>query len=195
MKRISAQRVLTVSLVAVLGLATLASADKKTTVTKPFKVKGGGVAPEGLRPPGEVTTHLIDGTATHLGHHTGEGNFDIYSLAPTSPTTLEGTFGSHDACVFVAANGDELVCYYGRLDKGAADVGTFEITDLDITPDGPLVEAFFIAEFVVQPESTGRFAGASGNWIMYAQTEPFILGSSDPVAYTWEGEGTLTLPK
>jgi hypothetical protein len=184
-----------VGLIAILGMATLAGAAKKTSVTKPFKVTGGGIAPEGLRPPGEVTTHLIDGTATHLGHHTGEGNFDIYSLAPTSPSTLEGTFGSHDSCVFEAANGDELVCYYGRTDKGAADVGTFTINVLDLTPEGPLVEAFFIAEFVVQPESTGRFAGASGSWIMYAQTEPFILGSSDPVAYTWVGEGSLTLPK
>lgn len=165
-------------------------------VTKPFKVSGGGVAPEGLRPPGEVTTHLIDGTATHLGHHTGVGTFDIFTLAPTSPTTLAGTFGSNEACVFVAANGDELVCYYGRPDKGAAAVGTFEITVVGVTEGGdPIVEALFIAQFVVQPESTGRFAGASGTWIMFAQTEPFVLGSSDPVGYTWEGEGTLSIPK
>jgi hypothetical protein len=55
--------------------------------------------------------------------------------------------------------------------------------------------ALFIAQLVVQPESTGRFAGASGNWIMYARTEPFILGSDDPVVYSWEGEGTLSIPK
>jgi hypothetical protein len=195
MNRRVSRRVLAVALVVIFGLATFASAGKKTSVTKPFKVKGGGVAPEGLRPPGEVTTHLIDGTATHLGHHTGEGSFDIFSLAPTSPSTLEGTFGSHDTCVFEAANGDELVCYYGRTDNGAAEVGTFTINVLDVTPEGPLVEALFIAEFVVQPESTGRFAGASGSWIMYAQTEPFVLGSSDPVAYTWEGVGTITLRK
>jgi hypothetical protein len=190
-----ATRVVIVGLVAVFGVGTLGVAGKKSEVTKPFKVKGGGIAPEGLRPPGEVTTHLIEGTATHLGKHTGEGNFDIYTLIPTSPTTLSGTFGSHDPCVFVAANGDELVCYYGRPDKGAAAVGTFEITILDATSEGFLVEALFIAEFVPQPESTGRFAGAGGSWIMYAQTEPFILGSDDPVAYTWEGNGTLTLPK
>ena len=196
MQRDSLRTIGTALLVAVLGMATLAGAAKKTAVTKPFKVTGGGVAPEGLRPPGEVTTHLIDGTATHLGHHTGEGDFDIFTLVPTSPTTLEGTFGSHDPCVFVAANGDELVCYYGRTDKGAAEVGTFEITVVGGTPEAPLVEAFFIAEFVVQPDlSTGRFDGATGSWTMFAQTEPFILGSSDPVDYTWEGEGTLTLPK
>lgn len=59
----------------------------------------------------------------------------------------------------------------------------------------PIVVADFIAEFVPQPESTGRFAGASGGWIMYAWTEPFVLGSNDPVYYSWEGEGTLTFPK
>src|SRR4051812_32593406 len=113
MSRASALSVRAIVLIAVFAMATLAVAAKPATVTKPFKVTGGGIAPEGLRPPGEVTTHLIDGAATHLGHHTGEGNFDILSLAPTSPTTLEGTFQSHDPCVFIAANGDELVTYYG----------------------------------------------------------------------------------
>src|SRR5262249_49115552 len=143
-----------------------------------------------------LTTHLIDGTATHLGHHTGEGSFDILSLGdPTPLGTLEGTFASHDPCVFVAANGDELVTYYGRTDKGAAEVGTFVITILGITSEGLLVEVEFHAEFVVQPESTGRFAGASGSWPMIANSEPFILGSADPVAYTWNGEGSITLPE
>src|SRR5262249_9854584 len=129
-----------------------------------------------------LTTHSIDGTATQLGRHTGQGSFDILSL---DLTTFEGTFASHDACVFVAANGDELVTYYGRTDKGADDVGTFVITVLGSTSDGNLiVQAEFFAEFVVQPESTGRFAGASGSWFMIANTEPFILFTSDPVAYT-----------
>lgn len=30
---------------------------------------------------------------------------------------------------------------------------------------------------------------------MIANTEPFVLGSSDPVGYRWEGEGTLAFPK
>src|SRR5215467_4373253 len=121
MMRISAWKFLIVTLVA-CGIATWATAAMPTGVTRPFKIKGGGIAPEGLRPPGEVTTHLIDGTATYLGRHTGEGSFDILSL---DFTTFEGTFASHDPCVFVAANGDELVTYYGRTDKGAAAVGTF----------------------------------------------------------------------
>jgi hypothetical protein len=187
------QRAVTVLATVVALVWAAAPADAQ--VTKPFKVTGGGIAPEGLRPPGEVTTHLIDGTATHLGRHTGEGNFDIYSLDFTSASTLGGTFGSHDPCTFVAANGDKLVCYYGREDKGADDVGTVQITILDITAEGILVEAFFVAQFVIQPESTGRFAGASGSWIMYAQTEPFILGSEDPAAYWWEGEGEVTVQR
>ena len=186
----SAWRIRIVTLV-VCGIATLAGTARPTEVTRPFKIKGGGIAPEGLRPPGEVTTHLINGTATQLGHHTGEGSFDIFSFNP-SATGFEGTFASHDPCVFVAANGDELVTFYGRTDKGAAAVGTFVITVLDVTSEGLLVEAEFHAEFVVQPESTGRFAGASGSWFMIANTEPFILGSNDPVAYTWHGESSIT---
>ena len=57
------------------------------------------------------------------------------------------------------------------------------------------MEALLIAEFVPQPECTGRFAGASGGWIMYAWTEPFRLGTPDPVYYSWEGEGRLTFQK
>ena len=30
---------------------------------------------------------------------------------------------------------------------------------------------------------------------MYAFSEPFVLGSDDPVAYSWEGQGTLTFRK
>ena len=40
-------------------------------------------------------------------------------------------------------------------------------------------------------ESTGRFAGVTGSWIMYAYSEPFVLGSDDPAVYRWHGEGSL----
>lgn len=186
---------LAVSVLTTVVAVACVTAAADDQVTKPFKVQGGGIAPTGLRPYPEITTHLIDGTATHLGHHTGDGNFDIYSLDFTSPTTLEGTFGSHDACIFVAANGDELVTYYGREDKGADDIGTFVITILDVTEEGLLVEAEFHAQFVVQPESTGKFAGASGSWIMIANTAPFILGSEEPVEYSWEGKTERTFAK
>ena len=59
-----------------------------------------------------------------------------------------------------------------------------------------MVEAEWIAEFVVQPDlSTGKFAGATGSWVMYAYSEPFVLGSADPVYYSWEGEGRITFEK
>jgi hypothetical protein len=57
----------------------------------------------------------------------------------------------------------------------------------------PIVEAAFVAEFVVVPDqSTGKFAGATGSWVMYAYTEPLVLGSDDPIGYWWDGQGKLT---
>ncbi len=93
-----------------------------------------------------------------------------------------GEFGSGDPFVFVAANGDELVCHYGRTDKGASEPGTFELTIVGLTgTECRSSRRTFIAEFVPQPECTGKFAGVTGSWIMYAQTDPFVLGSSDPL--------------
>ena len=91
------------------------------------------------------------------------------------------------------ANGDKLACHYGRTDSGASEPGTFELTIVDVLDDGSLVvEALWIAEFVALPdECTGKFAGVTGSWIMYARSEPFVLGSDDPVYYWWEGEGRL----
>jgi hypothetical protein len=89
------------------------------------------------------------------------------------------------------------VCYYGRTDHGADTPGTFTLTIVNALPDGSLiVRAEFVAEFVVQPTlSTGRFAGATGNWVMYAYTAPFVLGASDPIPYAWDGIGLVTLRK
>jgi hypothetical protein len=71
------------------------------------------------------------------------------------------------------------------------------LTILDVLDDGSLVvEAAWMAEFVPVPEaSTGKFAGVTGSWIMYAYSEPFLLGSDDPDDYSGEGEGTLTFPE
>jgi hypothetical protein len=44
-------------------------------------------------------------------------------------------------------------------------------------------------------DATGKFAGATGSWVMVARSEPFVLGSDDPVVYSWEGEGALTFLK
>jgi uncharacterized membrane protein (UPF0127 family) len=110
---------------------------------------------------------------------------------------ITGEFGSGSPYEFTGANGDKLVCYYGRTDFGASEPGTFELTILDVTPDGYLiVEAFFVAEFVAQPDlCTGKFAGVTGSWIMYAASEPFIVGADDPIGYSWEGEGVLKFKK
>ena len=181
-----------------LALTGADELEAKSQVTKPFKITGSGVGPLGLPLPGEpARPHSIVGNATHLVRHTGAGSVRTDSAVFNPDTgTIQGEFGSGDPFVFTAANGDQLVCHYGRTDKGATEPGTFELTIVGATDDGHLiVEALFIAEFVVQPESTGKFAGATGSWIMYARTEPFILGTSDPVIYSWEGEGTLTFQK
>jgi hypothetical protein len=182
-----------------LALATLALAGSTAAAQeKAFKITGVGVGTEGLPQPTEAPRpHWVVGGATHLGLHYGEGTVRTDSAA-FDPSTgkIAGEFGSGDPFVFYGVGGDKLVTYYGRTDKGATTPGTFELTILGATEDGqPIVEAAWIAEFVVQPESTGRFAGATGSWVMYAYSEPFVLGSSDPVAYWWEGEGRLTFRK
>jgi hypothetical protein len=168
---------------------------KAQAQVKPFKITGGGIAPLGLPVPGQdPRSHSSTGNATYLGRYTGDGTIETDSAA-FDPSTgqITGEFGSGSPYVFTGANGDKLVCYYGRTDFGASEPGAFELTIVDVTPDGFLVvEALFIAEFVVQPdECTGKFAGTTGSWIMYASTGPFILGSEDPIAYSWEGTGKL----
>jgi hypothetical protein len=111
---------------------------------------------------------------------------------------LGGTFGSGPGGFsFVAANGDVLATNYGRTGKGGAKApGTVTLTIVGLDGMLPVVTAEFVAEFVVDGAgSTGRFSGVTGSWVMYARTAPFTLGSTDPVVYTWEGEGRLTYPR
>jgi hypothetical protein len=186
-----------VALTAFVAVLTLASQAAEVQV-KPFTITGEGVAPSGLPLPGQgARPHSIAGNATHLGLHTGEGTVQTDSASFNADGTITGEFGSGSPFIFTGANGDKLVCDYGRTDSGASEPGTFELTILDVLDDGSLVvEALFIAEFVPQPDqSTGKFAGVTGSWIMYAWTEPFVLGSSDPIAYSWEGNGSLTFKK
>lgn len=86
---------------------------------KPFK-SGSGVAPEGLPLPGqEPREHNIVGDA--LGRYTGTDKVQTDSAAFNPDMgTIEGEFGGGCAYTFVAANGDKLVCWYGRTDHGAA---------------------------------------------------------------------------
>jgi hypothetical protein len=162
----------------------------------PFKIKGGGVAPEGLPLPGqEARPHWSIGEGTRLGRYSGDGAVQTDFALPVSKNALAGEFGGATPYVFTAADGSKLSTWYGRVDHGAAQPGVFELAILGATSDGFLiVEALFIAEFVVSPDdSTGRFAGATGSWIMIARTPPFILGSTDPLPYWWTGEGRISL--
>jgi hypothetical protein len=166
---------------------------------KPFKITGEGVGPMGLPlPTQDPRPHTIEGTATHLGKHTGKGTVQTDSAIFDPATgTIVGEFGSGSAFVFTGADGEKLVCWYGRTDHGASKPGNFMLTIVNVTEDGtPVVEAAWVAEFVpVSEECTGKFAGVTGSWIMYAFSEPFVLGSSDPVNYSWHGEGSLTFKK
>ena len=167
---------------------------------KPFKLQGAGVGPTGLPLPGqEARGHWASGEATHLGRHLAQGTLQTFSAVPDLANgRITGLFGSASPFVFQAANGDKLVTWYGNTDHGATQPGTFELTIVDVMPTGQLlVNAKWIAEFVVQPgDSTGRFAGVTGSWVMYAQTtKPFLLPSTDPVHYSWQGEGRLLFPK
>jgi hypothetical protein len=181
------------ALVVVLAVSQTADAQ-----VKPFKIVGEGVGPLGLPLPGqEPRPHWIVGNATHLGKHTGAGTVQTDTAQLNPDGTITGEFGSGSPFVFKGANGDKLVCHYGRTDFGASEPGTFQLTILDVSPTGELlVEALWIAEFVPQPAlCTGKFAGVTGGWVMYARSEPFVLGSDDPVYYSWQGEGTLEFRK
>ena len=184
------------------ALALVLTQSQAEAQVKPFKLTGEGVGPCGLPQPGQdPRPHWIIGEATHLGRHFGEGTVQTDSAAPDPATgKIVGEFGSGTPFVFIGANakgddpnGNRLVTWYGRTDQGASKPGSFELTILGATAEGPIVQALWIAEFVAVPEeSTGKFTGVTGSWVMIARSEPFVLGSNDPVSYSWEGEGRLT---
>lgn len=184
-----------VALVGILGQAgQKAGANDKQK--KSFAIAGIGVGPNGLPLPGqEPRSHWIIGVASYLGLHVGEGTVRTDNASPQANGTITGEFGSGDPFVFVGANGDKLVCYYGRTDQGADNPGTFVLTPVTDGSDG-MFTAAWIAEFVVVSDaSTGTFKNVEGSWIMYAYSAPFLLGSSEPIVYWWEGHGTLEFPK
>ena len=185
-------------LVALAAMFTLACGDAAAQ-ERAFRVSGAGVGPAGLPLPGQAPRpHWIVGQATHLGRHYGEGAVRTDSaVIDLENRRITGEFGGGAPFVFIAANEDRLVTWYGRTDHGASRPGVFELTILGMQGDGSLiVQAIWIAEFVVVPdESTGRFAGVTGSWVMVAWSLPFVLGSDDPVYYAWEGEGRLTFPR
>jgi hypothetical protein len=175
------------------AVAVLVLAGGAVAQTKPFAIAGVGTGPQGLPFPGQAARpHNIVGVATHLGLHTGAGELLNDSIDSFDPVAGIITGKFHGTFTFERMNGDKLATTYG-----SSTPGTYTITVVGVTEGGDLiVTAFFVAEFVVDPSaSTGKFAGVTGSWIMYAQTGPFVLGSTDSLDYGWVGEGTLTFPK
>jgi hypothetical protein len=173
------------ALAAILALAC-PSAEAQV---KPFKVKGGGPAPQGLPlvPLTPAVQPAVVGEATMLGRYNGAGMFQLLNF--TGPLTAQ--FSSAPDFVFTAANGDQLAVTYGVVANGAQQPGQLTLTPL---ADGSFT-ATFVAEF--NPEvgkCTGRFANVTGgSFMMVAQSTPFFLqgATTTPFTYTWEGNGHL----
>jgi hypothetical protein len=182
------------------GFVTLLCASSETAqaqVEKPFKINGSGFAPTGLSIPPEFggtsapAPHYIQGNATHLGRHRGAGaEVTLNAVVNQSDGSISGAFESGIPFRFEGANGDVLSCTYGDTNNGAATQGNYKLTPVG---SGKYI-ANFVAEFVpVSDECSGKFAGVTGSWIMYATSKPFILGKA--FEYSWHGEGTLTFMK
>lgn len=181
-------------LLAVCSLTLAFVQSRVEAQTVGFQIFGGGYAPKGLPLPGQTPRiHGSTGWGTAgLGSYAGIGQVETLTADFHANGDITGDFESPIAYRFIGSNGDVLACYYGNTDFGAKKPGTFELIPVPGFPFGVFV-AHFLAEFVpYQPECTGKFANVSGSWMMYAWTEPFILGSTDPVAYSWHGVGLLT---
>ena len=174
-----------VALGALVALALGAGTARAQVV--PFKVSGGGPAPDGLSTTGLASPHTATGKATHLGKYTGAGEASV-----TGPGTFQGYFK------FVAANGDVLYTTYGDTDNPlnvGGEPGTFTVVP---AAEPGKVHVVFVAEFNPVPGlSTGRFQKVvGGSLVMVARTEAIDPpGPGDeftaPFDYTWAGEGWL----
>jgi hypothetical protein len=169
--------------------AVLLVAGSAGAQVEPWKVTGGGPAPDGASIFGADSPHSATGTATHMGKYSGDGVFNSLSF---DPSTGAGTF--HGTFTFVAANGDKLACTYGDRDNGARGAGTYQVYPVDATN----VYIVFVAEFNPVPSNcTGNFKNVvGGSLVMVAVTEPFPLsidadGFTPPFNYAWKGEGSL----
>jgi len=173
------------------AVALVLAPNQAQAQVKPFKITGGGTAPDGIPLPGGSAPHSAVGHANFLGKYSGEGEVETLTATFNADGTITGTFQSPVPFVFTGANGDDLACYYGNTEHGAENVGTFTLVPV------PGLSGWYVAHWVAEfvpfaPDCTGKFQGISGGWIMYATSEPFELGATDPVGYTWEGEGSLT---
>jgi hypothetical protein len=183
--------------VAVCSFALVLAQGQANAQTVPFKITGGGTAPDGLPFPNQPSRpHWSVGVGTQLGQYHGIGNFQNDSLNPPDEHgVFTGTFESDGPYLFTAANGDVLACFYGSTDHGATKPGTYELIPVPELGPGYYV-GLFVAQFVPDPtHCTGRFAGVNGGWTMYAMTAPFLItpeGANEPIDYVWYGEGTFT---
>ncbi|HKI20393.1 MAG TPA: hypothetical protein VKA15_21065 [Isosphaeraceae bacterium] len=177
------------------ALALVLAPNQAQAQVEPFAIIGGGFAPTGIPLPGQPPRpHWAIGGATTLGIYYGQGEVQTDTATFNADGTITGEFASPVPFVFAGAHGDTLACYYGNTDFGATSPGTFEL--VPVPGRAGWYVAHFVAEFVpYDPECTGKFRGVSGGWIMYATTDPFLLGSSEPLFYWWEGQGSLTFSK
>ncbi len=155
---------------AVLAITLAFGLSRANAESKPFKITGGGYAPDGISLiPYTAVPHSTEGNTTMLGKYTGEGWFQILDF--TGPLTAQ--FSSAPNVVLVAANGDHLAVTYGDTNNGAAQPGEVTLTP---NADGSFT-ASFVAEFNPDiPNCTGRFAKLTGgSWIMYAESDPFFI--------------------
>jgi hypothetical protein len=178
-------QIVVVPLFALAAILTLAGPRAEAQV-KPFRVTGGGVAAKGIPAVvGMPLPHTAVGVATELGRYHGVGMVEL--LRFTSASTAD--FDSGVPFVFTAANGDKLAFTYGVVANGAKQAGK-----VTLSPAGRgKVTARFVAEFNPVPAlCTGRFQRVTGgSFIMVAVTEPFVFGATNPVRYTWSGQGSI----
>ncbi len=181
-----------VSLFAFALVLAFSQGTAQAQANKPFKISGGGPAPEGIfLTPLTPGIHYATGHATELGRYSCVGMFQL--LGYNSQTVA--TFSSAPYCVFIAEDGDILACTYGDVTHGATGPGVVTLTPAR----NSTFTARFVAEFNPVPAlCTGRFAKVTGgSFLMIAKSSPFsIVGAqTTPFTYTWEGEGSLTFTK
>lgn len=178
-------------MIAALVVVLALGASRAGAQTRLFAIVGAGVGPTGLPLPMQPPrAHWAVGIATDLGPYAGLGSVQTDSATFNADGTITGNFSSGSPFVFVGANGDKLVCDYGHV---ATNPGTFTLTPVANAPG--YFTAAWIAEFVPTSASTGKFKDVRGSWTMYAFSEPFLLGSNEPVGYWWVGAGRLTFKK
>lgn len=179
-----------VALVAVLLLAC----PRVEAQDKPFKVTGEGTALQGLSLVGGISPYAASGTATHLGKYKGIGIAQVIGF-DEEPKDMDafrtGTFTG--GFVFVAANGDQLVCQHpGKFAVYATEDGFYTVFDAMFSRTELTIEDMTYT-------STGRFANVTGGFRMIATTEAFTIDEDTGVTsvfdFEWHGAGVFGFPK